>query len=143
MLLNLDTQIRTLHVSSFFKILEETRFNFSKMFMSKSNMPFQEKLLFLLVKLSINYCFICFLSSLLLTLLCWSLGSAHGSLFNRSFALEKNVSFNNGMNYVSLLSVMVGLPVSFNLISLIFFIYFAALIQGKQLLSAIIIIRVC
>ncbi|XP_059453357.1 beta-galactosidase 16-like [Corylus avellana] len=37
-------------------------------------------------------------------------GSAHGSLFNRSFALEKNVSFNNGTNYVSLLSVMVGLP---------------------------------
>ncbi|KAE8100698.1 hypothetical protein FH972_018566 [Carpinus fangiana] len=37
-------------------------------------------------------------------------GSAHGSPSNRGFALEKNVSFNNGTNHVSLLSVMVGLP---------------------------------
>ncbi|KAK9993670.1 hypothetical protein SO802_023373 [Lithocarpus litseifolius] len=60
------------------------------------------------------------------------IGSAHGSHSNLFFALEKNVSLINGTNHVSLLSVMAGLPVCFNLNSLIFLRYFDALMQGKQ-----------
>ncbi|KAB1221090.1 Beta-galactosidase 16 [Morella rubra] len=37
-------------------------------------------------------------------------GSAHGKHEDTNFSLEKNVSLNNGTNFVSLLSVMVGLP---------------------------------
>lgn len=56
-----------------------------------------------------------------LTLLCYSLGSAHGShnSKSRAFSLENNITLRKGTNYISLLSVMVGLPVIFDLISLI------------------------
>lgn len=40
-----------------------------------------------------------------------SLGSAHGNHNNKSFTLQSNVSLSNGINNVSLLSAMVGLPV--------------------------------
>lgn len=70
----------------------------------------------------------------MLTSLCCSLGSAHGSHSKLFFSLEKNVSLINGTNHVSLLSVMAGLPVCFNLNSLIFLRYFDALMQGKQVI---------
>lgn len=43
-----------------------------------------------------------------------SLASAHGSKKNSNFTLKSSVSLTSGMNDVSLLSVMVGLPVLFN-----------------------------
>ncbi|XP_022141450.1 beta-galactosidase 16 isoform X2 [Momordica charantia] len=37
-------------------------------------------------------------------------GSAHGTFKERSFSLEKSITLRNGINNISLLSVMVGLP---------------------------------
>lgn len=39
------------------------------------------------------------------------LGSAHGSHESKFFSLESTVTLRNGVNNISLLSVMVGLPV--------------------------------
>lgn len=55
----------------------------------------------------------------ILALLGYFLGSAHGSHQKKTFTLKKSVRLRNGTNFISLLSVMVGLPVIFNLISLI------------------------
>lgn len=44
-------------------------------------------------------------------------GSAHGSHDNSTFSLQQSVFFNKGINYISLLSVTVGFPVIFKIIS--------------------------
>lgn len=62
-----------------------------------------------------------------LPVLCYSLGSACGSHSNRTLSQETSLTLRNGTNYISLLSVMVGMPVVFNLIFLILSIRFYAL----------------
>lgn len=44
-------------------------------------------------------------------------GSAHGSHGNPTFSLQQSVFFNKGINYISLLSVTVGFPVIFKIMS--------------------------
>lgn len=66
--------------------------------------------------------------------LCCSLGSAHGRHRNESFSLEQTVTLSKGINYISLLSAMVGLRVNFDLssCSIIFSMTFLSNDHGKE-----------